>query len=304
MAEDDQENSQAIQRDKPCRFGVVWHQFLDWCAQNAIHNWLTGIAILVGLVSAIVAIYAAHEGQLDDTLKCWKYCLWTALAPLFQFLGWLLGFQSKKLYEAACNQRDDYRERLHRVEFMEKNMDSIFGVWLEYILNEMKLGGESRASFYVLDDKGCAGREFLFVARVSQDALLERLVRTRFPGDQGVIAEAWKSDSGMASYFASQNVKTDADVVSEMVAKYGFSQAEAESLSMKSRVIIGHVLKNERRKVGIVVIESLHGVKARARKQHEKMCADIVKKVSPHLIRLFEMYSDSQFKQEEPEEEA
>lgn len=55
MAGADQENSQAIQRDKPCRFGVVWHQFLDWCAQNAIHNWLAGIAILVGLVSAIVA---------------------------------------------------------------------------------------------------------------------------------------------------------------------------------------------------------------------------------------------------------
>lgn len=282
----------------------ILSDMVAWCTRKGVQNWLSGIPILVTIALGIWAIYASRQGHLEQTMQGWKYLTAAIIVPIVQLFGWWLGVASKNQLDKITSENGNLKNRLQRVSLIEENVESIFGVWLNLILGEMKMDGECRASFYVWDDKGCAGNEFVYLARESRDPVLKRKGRDRFPGTQGVISEAWHDNNGMASYFASKNVKTDADVVDDMVKRYGFSQSAAAGLTMKSRVILGHVIAGRQGKLGIVVMESLLKVnKKEKREAYQKRCADVVKKVTPHITRLFEIYSNSMFKQEDPTEE-
>lgn len=275
------------------------HDALRWCTHHAVGNWFVFASFACGIGAAIAA-----QWEPSPTAVKIKGALSIAAIAL-QAAGWGLGLGAKKLCDKLRLENDRLQNRLQRVSLIEENVESIFGVWLNLILGEMKMDGECRASFYVWDDKGCVGNEFVYLARESSDPVLKRKGRDRYPGHQGVISEAWHDNNGMASYFASKNVKTDAEVVTDMVKRYGFSQSVADGLTMKSRVILGHVIMGRQGKLGIVVIESLQSVnKKEKREAYRKRCMDVVKKVTPHITRLFEIYSNSMFKQEDPTEEA
>ena len=285
----------------------IWRDITTWCARKGIQNWLSGFAMLMTIILSCVAIYASRQGgaYLDGTLKNSKYLSFAILVPISQFFSWMIGLASKEQLDKVTLENHSLTLRLSKVELIEQNMESIFGVWLNLILGEVKMDGDCRASFYVWDDKGSAGNEFVYLARESNDPKLKRKGRDRFPGQQGVISHAWHDKDGMASYFASRNVKTEADVVKDMVDKYGFTPESANGLTMKSRVILGHVIVGRHGKLGVVIVESLQGIdKCAKRDACQKRCSEVVKKVTPHITRLFEIYSNSMFKQEDPVEES
>ena len=285
----------------------IWRDIIAWCARKGIQNWLSGFAMLVTIILGGVAIYASYQGRdhLDEALKDWKYLSFTILVPISQFFSWMIGLASKRQLDKVTQENHSLKMRLSKVELIEQNMESIFGVWLNLILGEVKMDGDCRASFYVWDDKGSVGNEFVYLARESNDPRLKRKGRDRFPGDQGVISHAWHNKDGMASYFASRNVKTEADVVKDMVDKYGFTPESANGLTMKSKVILGHVIVGPHGKLGVVIVESLQGIDKRAKRNAcLKRCSDVVMKATPHITRLFEIYSNSMFKQEDPVEES
>ena len=284
----------------------IWRDVVAWCVRKGIQNWLSGFAFFIMIILGVITIVVSCKGgnQLDAILKSWEYLTGAILAPISEFVAFLLGCASKTQCDRAMNENRDLKSRLSKVELIEQNMESIFGVWLNLILVEVKFEGDCRASFYVWDDKGSVGSEFVYLARESNDPKLRRKGRERFPGNQGVISEAWHNKEGAASYFASKNVKTEEDVVNDMVDKYRFDMAAANSLTMKSKVILGHVIVGRYGKVGVVIVESLHGVKQKEKRDlYKRRCADVVKKVTPHITRLFEIYSNSMFKQEDPIEE-
>ena len=285
----------------------IWRDIIAWCMRKGIQNWLSGGGMFVAIALGVFAIYKSYQdqGQLDATLKNWKYLSWAILVPILQFLSWMLGVTSKHQLDSIAMENQSLKSRLSKVELIEQNMESIFGVWLKLILGEVKLDGDCRASFYAWDDKGSVGNEFVYLARESNDPVLKRKGRDRFPGNQGVISEAWHHKDGMASYFASKSVKTEADVVKDMVDKYGFTQESANGLTMKSKVILGHVIVGRYGKLGVVIVESLQGINTHNKRDAcQKRCSDVVKKVTPHITRLFEIYSNSMFKQEDPAEES
>lgn len=300
MAEQVESKETSVQRPSKDALSLrsLGYDTLRWCTRHAVGNWFVFASFVCGIGAAIAA-----QWEPNPTAVKIKGTLSVAAIAL-QAIGWGLGLGAKRLCDKVRSENDSLRNRLQRVSLIEENVESIFGVWLNLILSEMKMDGECRASFYVWDDKGCVGNEFVYLARESNDPVLKRKGRERFPGTQGVISEAWHDNNGMASYFASKNVKTDADVVDDMVKRYGFSRSVAEGLTMKSRVILGHVIVGRQGKLGIVVIESLQKVsKKEKREAYQKRCADVVKKVTPHITRLFEIYSNSMFKQEDPTEE-
>ena len=285
----------------------IWRDIIAWCARKGIQNWLSGFAILVTIILSCVAIYASRQGSdhLDVTLKNWKYLSFAILVPISQFFSWMIGLASKEQLDKVTLENHSLMLRLSKVELIEQNMESIFGVWLNLILGEVKMDGDCRASFYVWDDKGSAGNEFVYLARESNDPKLKRKGRDRFPGHQGVISHAWHDKDGMAAYFASRNVKTEADVVKDMIDKYGFTLESANGLTMKSKVILGNVIVGRHGKLGVVIVESLQGIDKRVKRDAcQKRCSEVVKKVTPHITRLFEIYSNSMFKQEDPVEES
>lgn len=284
----------------------IRRDIVAWCVRKGIQNWVSGFSFVIMIILGIITIYVScsNENKLDETLKGWKYLSLALLVPISQFINWLLGLASKTQLDRTLDENRSLKRRLSKVELIEQNMESIFGVWLNLILGEVKLEGDCRASFYVWDDKGSVGSEFVYLARESKDPRLKKKGRERFPGDQGVISEAWHNKEGAASYFASMNVKSDADVVNDMVDKYCFTRESANSLTMKSKVILGHVIVSQHGKVGVVIVESLLGIKKKDKRELcQKRCADVVKKVTPHITRLFEIYSNSMFKQEDPIEE-
>ena len=285
----------------------ILRDIVAWCARKGVQNWLSGFAILVTIILSGVAINASYQGSnhLDKVIKDWKYLSFAILVPISQFFNWMIGLVSKEELDKVTQENRSLTSRLSKVELIEQNMESIFGVWLNLILGEVKMDGDCRASFYVWDDKGSAGNEFVYLARESNDPRLKRKGRDRFPGNQGVISHAWHAKDGMASYFASRNVKTEAGVVKDMIDKYGFTQEAANGLTMKSKVILGHVIVGQHGKLGVVIVESLQGIdKCAKRDACQKRCSDVVKKVTPHITRLFEIYSNSMFKQEDPVEES
>lgn len=284
----------------------IWRDIVAWCARKGVQNWLTGFSIFVTIILGGMAIYKAYQGatQLDTALKSWRYLSFAILVPISQFLSWVFGVASKGQLDKIASENNQLRGRLSKVGLIEQNMESIFGVWLNLILGEVKMDGDCRASFYVWDDKGSDGNEFVYLARESNDAKLKKKGRDRFPGDQGVISVAWRAKDGIASYFAASCIRTDDDVVKDMVDRYAFSLVVANALTMKSKVILGHVISGRYGKVGVVIVESLQGVTKRdKRNAYLKRCSDVVKKVTPHITRLFEIYSNSMFKQEDPMEE-
>lgn len=284
----------------------IGRDIVAWCARKGIQNWVSGFSMIVAIALGGVAIYKSYQGgnQLDETLKSWKYLSCAILVPVSQFLSWALGVASKGQLDRIITENNHLKGRLSKVELIEQNMESVFGVWLNLILGEVKMDGDCRASFYVWDDKGSVGNEFVYLARESNDPRLKRKGRDRFPGDQGVISVAWRDKDGIASYFATSGVRTDADVVKDMVDKYALPMEVANGLTMKAKVILGHVITGRYGKVGVVVVESLQGVRNRGKRNaYLKRCTEVVKKVTPHITRLFEIYSNSMFKQEDPMEE-
>ena len=90
-----------------------------------------------------------------------------------------------------------------------------------------------------------------------------------------------------------------------MIDKYGFTLESANGLTMKSKVILGNVIVGRHGKLGVVIVESLQGIDKRVKRDAcQKRCSEVVKKVTPHITRLFEIYSNSMFKQEDPVEES
>lgn len=271
---------------------------LRWCTRYAVGNWFVLASFLCGIGAAVCARYEPNQTAVTT-----KGVL-AVLAIVMQAIGWSLGLGSKKQSDKLRSANEKLRDRLQRVAYFEKNMDAIFGAWLKYILNELKLGNDSRASFYLWDDHGKVGSEFLFVAREATNPALRKQGRDRFPGDQGVISDAWHSDDGVASYFAGKNLKTDEDVLNDMVKNCHLSEADAARLTMISRMIIGHVVRHNQSNVGILIVESMRKVNEKTKRTaYVKACSDLMKKVAPCLGRLFDMYSNAVFKQEDPTEE-
>ena len=161
----------------------IGRDIVAWCALKGVQNWLSGFAILVAIALGIFTIYASNQGKdcLDKTINGWKYLSFAILIPVSQFLSWLCGFASKGQINQVMIENQNLRNRLSRVELIEQNMESIFGVWLNLIIGEVKMDGECRASFYVWDDKDSVGNEFVYLARESSDPMLKRKGRDHFP---------------------------------------------------------------------------------------------------------------------------
>ena len=297
--QDNKKDSEELTHKDSLSLRSLGRDALRWCTRHAVGNWFVLGAFVCGIGAAIAAQFEPNPNAVAI-----KGMLAT-IAIILQSIGWGFGLGAKKQCTALRTENMKLRERLQRVACFEKNLDAIFGVWLKYVINELKLGNDSRASFYLWDDHGRAGSEFLFIARESTNPALRKQGRERFPGDQGVISDAWHSDDGVASYFASKNVKTDDDVMKDMIKTYHFSEDEAKRLTMKARVILGHVIRHNQSNVGIVIVESMRKVNEKTKRTaYVRACSDLITKITPCIGRLFEMYSNAVFKQEETEEEA
>lgn len=106
-----------------------------------------------------------------------------------------------------------------------------------------------RISVYVERDE-----QFVLVARWSQNERLRRPGRSTFPMGQGVIGQAWDGRKG-AAYL--DGLKSDPEEwILEQCAMYGFDEATARAMTMKSRSIAAVRVDGER-KTPILVVESL-----------------------------------------------
>ncbi len=124
----------------------IWRDIVAWCARKGVQNWLTGFSIFVTIILGGMAIYKAYQGatQLDTALKSWRYLSFAILVPISQFLSWVFGVASKGQLDKIASENNQLRGRLSKVGLIEQNMESIFGVWLNLILGEVKMGCTER----------------------------------------------------------------------------------------------------------------------------------------------------------------
>lgn len=96
------------------------------------------------------------------------------------------------------------------------------------------------------------GGEFVMLARESTSTKLERSGRPVYPGEQGVIGEAW--DRGESTRW---NWPEDRREWNELqTSEYGMSPEVAEALAMQARSIVAMRLTHDNVHVGVIVMES------------------------------------------------
>lgn len=249
----------------------------------------------------VVLVTLCNVGNLDEIVKHPLYIIFAAAIPLVQFFSSYLTGRANDLYVKTAKELSLCHDKISKLEPLNRNLEDNFGVWLLYILKVMRFGNDSRASFYLYDDRGGSDDRFIIVARESMDPKLKWKGRREFPWNQGVIGTAWKRNQ--ESFFCRAKI-TDADYDAIMVNNWNFDSESARRLTMRSHTIMGHVILNfENRKVGVVIVESQSSVKKKDQDRIEKNLANIIRDVSPYLSQLFSIYADILLNQESPKEE-
>lgn len=105
---------------------------------------------------------------------------------------------------------------------------------------------DCRASAYSVE-----GDEFVLLARISTNAILERRGRSSYPMWKGVIGAGWATGSALENFDASDRQSWEA-----MMTESGFTPTEAQALTMPARSICAIRLDHYSDKVGVMVIES------------------------------------------------
>lgn len=138
-----------------------------------------------------------------------------------------------------------------------------------------------RISVYVVRE-----RQFVLVARWSQNERLRQLGREQFDMSQGLIGQAWEGKKGAAQV---ESLKGDEEEwIHEQCSAYGFDEATARRMTMKSRSLAVVRVDGER-KTPIIVVESLDpkllGLKATVALKHSEPFNEVARIVSdPDII--------------------
>lgn len=273
-----------------------WGCFIKWSLANSLQSCLDIVGGAIAIILVILMVY--NIGNLDAFVKKPIPIIFAACIPIIQFFCSYLTTKASDLYAKTVKELALCNDKVSRIEPLINNFEVNFDVWLLYILKVMHLGNDSRASFYLYDDRGGCDDRFTIVARESMDPKLKRKGRREFPWNQGVIGRAWTGNQ--CSFFCNDKI-TGSQYAELMVKDWNFKQEAARQLTMQAHAIMGHVILDfEKRKVGVIIVESLSGVKKKEQDGIEKSLANIVSDVSPYLSRLFSIYADILLNQENP----
>lgn len=210
----------------------------------------------------------------------------------------------KSMFEPSIRKKiRDLEDENARLLPLKGNVEKMFEVWLEQVLDILNLDDSWRASFYMYDEKNAGKSTFRFVARASDDPLRAQQGREEFPAEEGVIGQAWKR-CGLASYYATASaLKTKDKYIAEIVKKCGIPIDTAKALSMISARILSHVVcDKDGKKKGVLVIESTKPGKKTGRQAFEMEFTSLVKSISEYLAKLSALNADYVLCQEEPTE--
>lgn len=266
------------------------------------------ISLLLTILICVATYCYGGVGKAQEVTWCIVLAI---LVPVMELIGSIFEHSKEAI---SKKEREQYKSKISRLEGdnkqlrdkvngmspIEKHYSALFDAWAGHLLRLQKSTGRCRATLYMYDDQGGAGDAFVQVARDSEDPKLRNKGRERYPSDQGVIAQAWNSPRGEASYFAA-NKCDESQIVSDFVREFNFKQEEAESLYFKPRIILGVVLKDVKGKVGVVIFESDANLQKRLQKQYKNRFRQTVSSLSVPLIRTFEVYRDYALNQEEEE---
>ncbi len=259
---------------------IIWR----FCLRKKVFNWLRWGSVIIAILLLILN-FNSENSTISEIIK-W----FTSLLVLLQMI---IAFSDNKLQI----ENSELTTRLLRLKNIEDNLETIFNVWLQYILEYFELDASWRVSLYIFDDRGKDENDrFLFVSRYSKDPQFIRKGRNEFKVNQGIIGKAWQNNK--CSKFFKKDI-SEAEYVDILVNKYNFSFDEASALRMKSKSILGNViLNNNHLKVGIVILESINFLNKEKRLEMNEKFPELIDNITPYLSGLLELYSDNLLNQE------
>lgn len=207
----------------------------------------------------------------------------------------------KTLYTPTLErQLDELNKENGQLRPLKDNLEKIFGVWLDQVLDMMGLDKTWRASFYIYDERNAGSDLFRFVSRKSDDPTLEAKGRLEFPASEGVIGISWKRGSFASYYATSKSIESRNQYAGEMLRNFNMNYDTAIRLTMMAACIMSHVICDvDGRKKGVLVIESSKCVKLGRRDALEAKCKKVVLDVEKYLSKLGAITADYVLCQEE-----
>ena len=285
----------------------VYHTF----ARRNAGFWCHICSFILTIVLSIAAYFYGGVGKVQEI----RWCIIVAFfIPVTQFIGFILDKKTQSLLEEEKKNfidkiirlkkdNDELKNKIDGIPTIEKHYSVLFNSWAGHLLRLQKCTCKCRVTFYIYDDHGAAGdNEFVQVARDSEAPELRNKGRGRYPSNQGVIAKAWNSAKGEASYFATKKCTND-KIIEDFINLYEFTQLEAENLYFIPHTIFGTVLKDAKGKVGVIIFESEENLNKEQQQSYQKKFKQNVSSLSAPLIQIFEVYKDYALNQEEEEVE-
>lgn len=163
--------------------------------------------------------------------------------------------KTKESIEKLTKENQELKRKYIKNEQYSENI----GLYLENIPKEflrnvskfLKLKNYERISLYVL-----AGNKFHIIGRYSENPTYDRNGRDSYPAESGYISKCLSNDNGK-EYYVKEKLPADNKKYLEVVTKEALmSEDEINKLSMKSKSYFARVIKDEKKNVGVLVIES------------------------------------------------
>lgn len=183
------------------------------------HQWLKAAAVVLGISFAIAGIV------LQITKR-----------PTHSDLRRQVSDKDAEIDAAIGREMASYDSLAHSLGYMLRSLMKECNAW----------NSHTRATLYCYRNK-----QFVPLARESNNPVLEKPGRPRYPGDEGLISEVWRRKAGIATLPADA-----AERVIDQVTNHNMSEEAASALQMPSLVLSGLRIDHNDDKVGVLIVES------------------------------------------------
>lgn len=250
---------------------VLARDYLIQLSSVFIVAWVSVFAFLasdegVDRTAVHLGLSDAHKGVARDVFPL-AYLLGVVGTAGVAVLGMLLNrtlSDIRSSEQALTNalrrerqQREEERSQLHQFAVdtaaeLQEEREAAYHAWaagltliLRLIANHHNLDADDRVSLFVHD-----GKDFLLLARFSQNPVLERRTRRHYPSSHGIVGLAWKRTTAFKRI--TEVPESNYDKYIERQLEMGLTAEEAQSLTMQSRVYAARRLE----KFAVLVFES------------------------------------------------
>lgn len=207
--------------------------------KNIIAYWLSFPVVWVSLFSAIFAAFGAIVGSRNERNRKHEVDSLQKRIEELDGLNIDLGNRYEDASQSLIEIRMEYQQTLFEMTQS----------YLGYLSNDIfKLGDEERISLYVFDNE-----QFIIVGRYSKHPTYKDLNRLKLPCNEGCISKAWY-EGGEFFFQLPNNHKEYVDV---LFSQFGIPKKRVKDFRMKSRAYYAKAIENNRKRVGVIVFESI-----------------------------------------------